>query len=312
MATVPIIDMAAYGLDVASDDDVDLDTLRPLAEELYNALRDFGFCHMKNHGIKQSLIDQMHAANRTFFEKPMDYKNTYLRPHDGQLHGWVPFETETISAARSVDNKEGFSYMPSDTIEIWPDVEHFESSVKEVYTKSHKLSLRILDLMSIGLKLDDKHYLRKCHQLISKKGNITLMRNNYYPPIPTDREINPIQARIGEHSDYGSLTLLYQDNVGGLEIQTLDGEYAPVTPIPDTVLINIGDLMQRWTSDQLKATKHRVLIPDDVTRRSKVRQSTAFFILPDEEVMIECLDNSNKYEPVSSKDYLTMMLKPTY
>ncbi|XP_060064180.1 uncharacterized protein LOC132544579 [Ylistrum balloti] len=247
---VPVVDMTGYGLDVVNEDEVDTETVRSVADAICGALRDVGFCYIKNHGIPQSLL--------------------------------------------------------------WPDVENFESSVKEVYTQSHKLALRILDLMSIGLKLDDKRFLRNCHKLISKKGNSTLMRNNFYPPITLDKEVKPKQARFGEHSDYGSLTLLYQDGVGGLEIRTLQGEYVPVVPIPDTVLINIGDLMQRWTSDTLMATKHRVLIPDDETKRREFRQSTAFFILPDEEVMIDCLDKSNKYDPVSSKDYLAMMLKPIY
>ncbi|XP_021349214.1 UPF0676 protein C1494.01-like [Mizuhopecten yessoensis] len=304
--------MSVYGLDVVSENAVERETVQSVAEDLCGALSDVGFCYIKNHGIPQSLIDKMHAANKTFFEMPVEYKNAYLRPRNGQLHGWVPFETETINAERTVDYKEGFNYMPADNIELWPDVENFESSVKEVYNKSHQLALRILDLVSIGLKLEDGAFLRKCHKLISQKGNTTLMRNNYYPTIPKDKAVNPKQARFGEHSDYGTLTLLYQDNVSGLEIRTLEGEYIPIAPIPDTVLINIGDLMQRWSSDKLIATKHRVLIPDHEDRRRKVRQSTAFFIVPDEETMIECLDNSKKYEPVSSKDYLTMMLKPTY
>ncbi|XP_063404384.1 uncharacterized protein LOC134687855 [Mytilus trossulus] len=150
---------------------------------------------------------------------------------------------------------------------------------------------------------NDKNFLRKCHSFIGKKGNISNIRSIFYPAV-SQTSTKERQVRCGEHSDYGTLTLLFQDNIGGLEVKSRDGEYIPVPPIPGTIVVNIGDLMQRWTSDKLIANKHRVLIPTEEMKQRVDRQSIAFFVNPDENATIRCLDNSNKYEPITSRDYL--------
>lgn len=88
--------------------------------------------------------------------------------------------------------------------------------------------------------------------------------------------------------------------------------YVPATPIPGTMVVNIGDLMQRWTADGLVATKHRVCIPEIETKKSISRQSMAFFVHPDDDYLIKCLDGSNKYEPITSLDYLNYRFSVSY
>ena len=95
-------------------------------------------------------------------------------------------------------------------------------------------------------------------------------------------------------------------------VRNCENQYIPATPIPGTIVVNIGDLMQRWTADRLKATKHRVLIPPEELRKRQNRQSMAFFVHPDDEVMIECLDKSNKYQPIGSLEYLNQRFSATY
>ncbi|XP_021349213.1 UPF0676 protein C1494.01-like [Mizuhopecten yessoensis] len=308
MVTVPVVDISAYGLDVVNAKEVDTETVRPVADSLCGALRDIGFCYIKNHGISQSLINQVTAVSRTFFEKPLEYKNTYRRQHISEIHGWIPRETETLNPDRPCDYKEAYNYTPIDGVEC----PSFEVTMKNVRAACHQLSHRILDLMSIGLDLEDKHFLRNCHQTIGQKSNTSTLRTIFYPSLLSDEEIKPNQIRCGEHSDFGSLTLLFQDDVGGLQVCNLQGEYVPASPIPGTILINIGDLMQRWTSDKLIATKHRVVIPDEEIRKTKSRQSVAFFVVPDNDVVISCLDKSDKYEPISSVRYIQERLSPTY
>lgn len=99
------------------------------------------------------------------------------------------------------------------------------------------------------------------------KGGPTTLRSNYYSPISKD--VKPGQLRCGKHLDYGSITLLFQDDVGGLEVKPNGADYIPVTPIPGTVVVNLGDLMQQWTL----ATKHRVVIPNEEAILRKERQS---------------------------------------
>ncbi|KAJ7340037.1 hypothetical protein OS493_002759, partial [Desmophyllum pertusum] len=90
--------------------------------------------------------------------------------------------------------------------------------------------------------------------LVLAENASTALRLLYYPPLPEESNIKPGQVRCGEHSDYGTITLLFQDDIGGLEVLPVNGKYSPARPIAGTVLVNIGDLMQRWTADKLIST----------------------------------------------------------
>lgn len=119
-----------------------------------------------------------------------------------------------------------------------------------------------------------------------------------------------------EHSDYGSITLLFQDNLGGLEIQTTSGEWIAASSIADSILVNTGDLMQRWTNDVFRSTKHRVMIPNDEKVKFS-RYSVAFFCHPNEDTEISCLkscktDKSPIYSPITAGEYLLNRLQATY
>ncbi|XP_068168449.1 uncharacterized protein [Antennarius striatus] len=107
--------------------------------------------------------------------------------------------------------------------------------------------------------------------------------------------------RCGEHSDYGTISLLFHNNEG-LQVQARSGEYIDVPVSPGYILINIADLMQRWTNDQFTSALHRVLLPP--AGDSNTRQSVVFFLNPDDEALITCLDGSNKYPPVTGRAYL--------
>lgn len=120
-----------------------------------------------------------------------------------------------------------------------------------------QIALKILHCIGIGLHLPDEHFFENCHKNLQERmlkiQAGTMFRSLYYPPYhadPTDVKA----MRLGTHSDYGTITLLFQDNVGGLEVETTEGVFVPATPISGTILVNIGDLLQRWTGNQLRAT----------------------------------------------------------
>ncbi len=117
--------------------------------------------------------------------------------------------------------------------------------------------------------------------------------------------------RCGEHTDYGGITLLFQQKPG-LEVRKRDGTYVRVPLVDGGILVNIGDLMQRWTSDAYTAARHCVHMDDSVEERGKTRQSIVFFGHPDNEAIIECIDKSNKYPPITALDYLNMRFSLTY
>uniref|UniRef100_H2YCC4 Fe2OG dioxygenase domain-containing protein n=1 Tax=Ciona savignyi TaxID=51511 RepID=H2YCC4_CIOSA len=168
------------------------------------------------------------------------------------------------------------------------------------------------------MKLKDEEYFQRCHSLMNTEGNLTTMRTLYYRPLPNS--LPPGQVRLGEHSDYGSITLLFQDDIGGLEIENKEGEYVPATPLENTVIVNIGDILQFWTQGKLKSTRHRVMIPDDKDKRVIVRRSMVYFVRPDNDVIINdplaYRDKEKTKEPnvtpITSHQYSMMKFNKTF
>lgn len=301
---IPVVDMRPYRIDM--EDKVDTESLQIVGNSICGAFRDIGFCYIKNHGIQQALIDKMLSVSKTFFEMPPEYKEKYQRDPNTEIviNGWIPRQTESLNPKRPGDYKESYKYTPQTGEEVLPDSEGFEETIKNFRASCESLALRILDLLSIGLGLEDKHFLRKCHARFGQSGNSSLLKTMLYPALPENAVLEPNQLWCGEHTDFGSLSMLFQDDTGGLEVKNLDGKYIPATPMPGTIVINIGDMMQRWTSDQLIATEHRVVISEKESKRKMSRQSLAFFIQPDDDVVIQSLTNNDKYKPITSVQYL--------
>ena len=212
---------------------------------------------------------------------------------------------------------------------------------EKVITKNISFFLRLRVLSDVpppicticlnpGLE-EDYFVHRHKYMCTSTDNNPTTFRTLFYPSLSSADTQEPGVQRCGEHSDYGTITLLLQDSIGGLEVLS-EGQWIPATPIPDTVLVNLGDLMQFWTADHYKATvssydmapitftmlislfikMHRVQIPKEETRQRCSRQSLAFFVHPDNEVMVSPLDGSTKYPTISALDHLNQRYSQTY
>ncbi|XP_052086982.1 uncharacterized protein LOC127724148 [Mytilus californianus] len=305
MSSIPVIDFQKYGLHIEKADSVPREDLKELGDQMCEALQNIGFCYLKNHGVPDAQLKEVLELSKKFFSQPFEEKEKCAKP-DGGYDGWIGLEKEKLNLQRPVgDYKETYNITP--ICEVWPtNIPEFETVLMDFLRKCIELALRVFDVISVGLNLEDKNFFRNCHKLIGQRGNVTALRSLFYPAIPMEKEIMEGQVRCGEHSDYGTLTLLFQDLVGGLEVKTRDGNYIPATPISSTIVVNIGDMMQRWTADKLIATRHRVLIPGEEIQKRRDRQSVALFVLPDDDAIIRCLDNSNKYEPITSQNYLNM------
>ncbi|XP_046365452.1 proline hydroxylase buaE-like isoform X1 [Haliotis rufescens] len=311
-SAIPVVDFQKYGLNVADPTSVASEVLETTAREIYDAFSTIGFVYLINHGIEQRQVDDMFTASKSFFDQPVEEKRKCARVQtDYSDHGWVALESESLNPERQTgDLKEAFNFSPRDD-GAWPaDVPNFKPTFVSFFDECTQMTERILDVLSTGLKLQDRYYLRGCHNLMGKKGGATTLRSLYYPPL--SGTVKPGQVRCGEHSDYGTITLLFQDDVGGLEVMNTDDVYVPAQPVPGAIVVNIGDLMQRWTADKLKATKHRVLIPELELKKRQSRQSIAFFVNPNSDTMIKCLDGSDKYEPISCLDYLNYKFSLTF
>lgn len=305
---IPVIDFDKLGLHNKTEH-IDATALRDVGEQVKEAFRKVGFCYLKNHGINQELVDQYMEVSRDFFQQPVEEKMKHAR-ETAVNFGWVSVEREKLSPERPGDLKEAFDYHPADDPDDW-ETKEFQQVNRVMFKRCTELSYRVCDALSVGLNLGET-FMRDAHKYIGLKSNPTALRSLYYPPIPPESTIKPNQIRLGEHSDYGTITLLFQDDIGGLEVDIPGTGFVPATPIPGTAVVNIGELVQRWTSDALIATKHRVLIPEVEFKKRKHRQSVAFFVHPDNDYIIECLDGSAKYEPISSIDYLNFRFSETY
>jgi isopenicillin N synthase-like dioxygenase len=167
-------------------------------------------------------------------------------------------------------------------------------------------------MIAIGLKLPDPDFLVKRSN--NQHENLRLL---HYHSLPPDHPNKMIRGNV--HTDFGALTLLVQDAVGGLRVKNVQGDWINVEPIPHSIIVNVGDMLMRWSNDRLKATLHQVISPSRFTAEDSIpeRYSIAFFCNANKDATIECLENCRdesepaKYAPVNAHAYLTQRLADT-
>ncbi|XP_071786444.1 uncharacterized protein [Asterias amurensis] len=309
-AEIPVIDFSAYRLSLTKPDTTQF---RKLVDDVHKALTTIGFFFMINTDFPQEKVENLHRVSKTFFELPVELKKKVIRIPSNGSHGYVNIEMENTNPDRPHgDLKEAFNLNPSSDLEAWPlesDCPGFKSSHEEFFDLCVPLHNRVLEVLAYGLKLEDPLFFVKHHSKPKTESPI-ILRTLFYPSL-NGLTVKEQQVRCGEHSDYGGITLLFQQK-RGLEVRKRDGTYVKVPLVDGGILVNIGDLMQRWTSDVYTAARHRVYMDDSVEERGKTRQSIVFFGYPDNEAIIECTDKSNKYPPVKSIEYLKMKHSTTY
>jgi len=191
-------------------------------------------------------------------------------------------------------------------------MEHF-------FTLTDSLVHSILRALATALSLPEQR-LSDTHA-----RSLFQLRLLHYPPVPAKILTSNQKSRISAHSDFGTLSLLFQGSVGGLEIESppSSGTFAPVKPIPGTVLVNIADLMERWSNGRWRSTVHRVVAPPNTSHTAddeicKARYSIPFFATADPDTVIEALpgcwseDNPKKFESVTAWGYLQMRMAALY
>ncbi|XP_065826250.1 uncharacterized protein [Oscarella lobularis] len=315
LMAVPTVDFAALSLSQA-DSSIDWNSsdVRGLCEKLDEAFRTIGFVFLTNFGVPEDEVEKIFTMYDKFFDLPVDVKNRFRRAEKASgNNGYVALRRERLDPTKPSDLKETFQTDLS--AHEWPDKE--VPTLKEESTKffgsCRDLGTRVMAAMGRGLDgLKDPDLFVNSHQLIGSLKNRTTLRVLHYPPLPPENEIEPGQLRCGEHSDYGSITLLFQDTMGGLQVKKTAGGYINVPYVRGAVLVNLGSLMQQWTSDKYIAARHRVLLPEDPDKRSRIRRSIAFFFHPDDDFVIESLDGSNKYEPITAGEFIDRKFAITY
>ena len=314
---IPLIDFARF----TQGDDRDR---QQVAQDIYAACHDVGFLYLRHSGLESHRIRQAFAASEDFFNLPPAVKQQVAWSHASSNRGYIGVERESLDPTRPSDLKEAFNLGkerspaelaarpddPSVQPNQWPaDLPEFRTTMMAVYAHFATVAHDIFRAFALALGLPE-NYLRDRHQ--SPWFTLRLL---HYPPLGVAPK--PGQIRAGSHSDYGSLTLLVQDDVGGLEVQRADGTWVPAPAIPDTVIINTGDLMERWSNGVFRSTQHRVALPtgDKVNRD---RYALAFFCEPDPDVEIAALptcvtgDRPAQYPPITTQAHRMQRLNATY
>ncbi|XP_038663983.1 2-oxoglutarate-Fe(II) type oxidoreductase ppzD-like [Scyliorhinus canicula] len=311
--SIEVVDFGSFGLGKPEPSAIEMDRL---SAEILRAFSDIGFVYLKNTGIEDQKVTEVMHICKKFFTLPSDIKQQYARSMvdtENIDHGWVAAEIESLNPTRPGDLKEAFNVSTLSSRIKWPSVNHkpeFRECVESFFKTCQLLAVRMLKVIALGLGLEGDFFLNK-HKYVGCNQNQTSLRSLYYPSIHKP-SVKGQQIRCGEHSDYGTFTLLFQDECGGLEVMHKSGQFVAAPHIPNTVLLNIGDLLQKWTSDRLISTVHRVLLPHSDDKMCKSRQSLAFFVHPDNDVMVTCCDGSEKYPPTNSLQYLMERFDATY
>jgi len=291
---------------------------RACAKEIGRACREVGFFTAVDHGIDDMLIERVFALARDFFARPLDEKLAVRMRAETGWRGYFPLEGETTDPAFGKDPKEGFDIAVAPT--RLPGVAEHAAipwpaqppEMREVLTAYHEALCDLGRLISRGfalaLDLPEDFFAARLERPTA------ILRILHYPPV--ERVADPAGLPpfgCGAHSDYGYLTMLAQDDQGGLQVQNLADQWIDVPPLEGAFVCNIGELMGRWTNDRFRATPHRV-----VRVKPGSRYSIPFFFHPNQDVLVEtlptCIDAEHPahYPPVTSGEYILQRLSGGY
>ncbi|MCC5853674.1 MAG: isopenicillin N synthase family oxygenase [Alkalimonas sp.] len=284
--------------------------------EIGKAYTEFGFCGISGHGISDEVVAETYSAIKQFFALPNEVKAKYHMPGQGGARGYTGFGVEKAKDSKHPDLKEfwhvgreldGAAPHPSLYPNVWPtEVPGFKETTYRLYSELEKLGNRVLEALALFLGQPQDYFADKVNF-----GN-SILRPIHYPPI---QDTSTQSIRAGQHEDINLITLLVGSNEAGLEILRRDGSWLPVTTIEGTIVVNIGDMLQRLTNHVLPSTTHRVVNPAGMAA-GEPRYSIPFFMHPNPDFVIETLpscisvERPNRYpEPINSNDYLMQRLE---
>nr|WP_314142815.1 2-oxoglutarate and iron-dependent oxygenase domain-containing protein [uncultured Rhodococcus sp.] len=307
-ADIPIIDIA----DLSSPDS---SRRTSVARQIADANARIGFLVITGHGVPQALIHRMHAVSEEFFALPEPIKSSVQQPDTTTSRGYVPPRARSLAASGTgmgeKDFVEYFAAGPDhrtgsgvfDHRNIWPETPTtFRQVWTDYFSELERVGNALLRGFALGLDMPENYFESFCDD------HCSVLFANGYPPVSTAP--TPGKVRLGQHTDYGSLTILYRDeNPSGLQVWQ-DEQWRHVPDIPGSFVVNIGDLMARWTNDRWVSTLHRVANPPAASY-GKRRISIPYFHQPNADAVIEAIPtcvgpgNPTRYEPITSgQNYL--------
>ncbi|ETN36263.1 uncharacterized protein HMPREF1541_08540 [Cyphellophora europaea CBS 101466] len=338
-STIPIVDFGEF------NDSSPAATRQQIARDLVRACREVGFVYIVNHGVPADELAKAFAVSQHFYALPLSEKMKAPHPPGWEVHrgySWPGLEKVSNATAGAGDDTEATSKLVEqmrsvqdfkesyeigsehdpDMPNVWPPDDvypEWKPFMTSFYWTCFGAAKKVLRALALGIGLSDEEELVRQHS-----GHYNQLRLLHYPPIPARVLEDGRMERMPAHSDWSTITLLFQDDVGGLQVEspTEPGAFIDVDPVDGGMLVNIGDLMMRWSNDYLKSTPHRVTLPPlqdrykGQERVTRARYSIPYFLTTDPEEEIACLSvgegEKPEYEPITRREYYAMRAKMQY
>jgi len=303
---IPVIDVASL-----IDDKAGEAALSSVAEEIREACIDVGFFYVCNHGIAQSLIDSVVDQGKRFFCQPVDIKLQLAI--DPRIRGYLPLSYRSYEGEdrAGTSHQEGFWIghetpvnpdRPLDGPNQWPNDEGgLRLALDRYFIESGRLSRALQKGFALALGLELSFFQDYFNNPTSR------LKINHYPA--QDGEFTETNLGVVPHSDSGAYTILWQDQEGGLEIQSKSGEWISAPPVEGSFVINIGNVMQYWSNGLFSSTPHRV-----VNRSGRDRYSIPLFVNPNYQSVIKAVvaNGNNVFEPFHYGKYQVELWRKTF
>jgi isopenicillin N synthase-like dioxygenase len=314
---VPIIDVGPFRHGDAA-------ARRAVADQVGGAIEGIGFLVITGHGVDPALVGRVQGVSRDFFDLPLAQKARVLRPAPDITRGYIPIEAESVGRSQGVDVpgdlNESMMIGPVDVGDdayfsgpaagrhfhpnLWPEQPTGLRALYEEYFRTMgAIAADLMAMFALALRLPEGFFVPHIDRHISRLR----VRNYPAPELPP----KPGQLRAGAHCDYGSLTILRTENKpGGLQVVNAAGDWVDVPLVPESFIVNIGELMARWTNGRWKANLHRVVNPPAETAAVSRRLSLVFFHNPNYDAPVAALPGtvapgeSPRYAPTTSGEHL--------
>lgn len=308
---VPIVDFAPFLAGAASG-------RLAVAAAIRQAAESVGFLYLSGHGVDPAVIDAAFAASRRFFELPLQDR---LKVSVNSAHrGFIQMSNATVAGGTKPSMNESFlaglDLGPLDPDVIaktplhgpnqWPEgLDGFREAIEAYQAAMWRLGHHVLRAFALALEIDEEFFVP---YFVRPMPFVRLL---HYPSQSLDRADD--EFGISPHTDYGFVTFLAQDAVGGLQVKRRDGGWIDVTAVPDTFVVNIGDMLMRWTNDRWISNQHRV-----INTTGCERYSVPYFFDPAYHVRVECISTCKgpghpaKYDPITWGEYLKQKFDASY
>lgn len=289
---------------------------KAFAHKLGKAYEEVGFVAVKNHGIPDNLIADLYQYVQEFFALPSEVKLKYEKKELAGQRGYTSFGREHAKGFDAPDLKEFFQY--GQTVEdndpikeeypenvVVDEVPQFTPTLYKAYRNFERSGKALLQAIALYLGLKEDYFEEYVHN-----GN-SILRAIHYPPIKNEPKSS---IRAEQHEDINLITLLVGASADGLQILTKQNEWVGVTSLPEQIVVNVGDMLQRLTNNRLRSTTHRVVNPPRELWGTS-RYSIPFFLHPKSSMNLACLDgcineeNPKAYEDATAGEYLDERLR---